>query len=251
VIDVVRLTKRYGDLLAVDDLSFSVGPGEILGLVGPNGAGKTTTLRSLVGIINPNAGTIRIGGHDLKKEPIEAKRTIAFVPDDPSFFDHLTVSEHLQFIARLYNVLDAGERAPRLLRRLELADRAESLPEELSRGMRQKLSIAMALLPRPRALLFDEPLSGLDPAGRRKMKETIRKEAEGGAAVILSSHQLQLVEELAPRVLVLSKGKGVAMGSLDEIIAHRPELEGRGLEDVFFALTGSADDDAAAEDLNP
>ena len=249
MIQVSHLTKRYGDLVAVDDLSFEVEPGEVMGLVGPNGAGKTTTLRSLVGIINPSGGSIRVAGHDLQAHPVEAKRVISFVPDDPAFFEHLTVEEHLQFVARLYNVEGAEERGRDLLKRLELSDRTGALPTELSRGMKQKLSIACGLLPRPRAILFDEPLSGLDPAGRKRMKATILREAREGAAVILSSHQLQLVEELATKVLVLVKGRAAATGSLADIIAQRPELEGRDLEDVFFALTGTGEDDE--EDTAP
>ena len=242
MIHVCNLTKRYGDFTAVDDLSFHVAPGEILGLVGPNGAGKTTTLRSITGIIPFNAGSVEVAGHDLKKDPVGAKRELAFIPDEPQFFDHLTVSEHLDFMARLYNVGDAGERAPRLLEQLELVDKAEKLPAQLSRGMRQKLAIACALLHRPKALLFDEPLTGLDPAGMRRMKATLRKEAENGTAVILSSHLLQLVEELATKILVLANARAVALGPIEEIKNSRPELEGQGLEEVFLALTGTGDE---------
>src|SRR5262249_30310711 len=154
-----------GSFAAVSDLSFRVEPGEILGLVGPNGAGKTTTLRSLVGIIPPTRGAIRICGHLLDSEALAAKRCLAFMPDEPLLFDYLTVSEHLQFTARLYQVPDAGERASALLEELELADKRDALPGELSRGMKQKLQIACGLLHRPQALVFDEPLTGLDPLG--------------------------------------------------------------------------------------
>jgi ABC-2 type transport system ATP-binding protein len=237
MIEVIGLTKRYGDFTAVRDLTFSVAPGEVVGLVGPNGAGKTTTLRCLVGIIRPSGGTLRIAGHDLATDPIGAKRRLAFVPDEPHLFPHLTVLEHLRFVGRIYGVADAEDRAAGLLRELELHDRAGSLPDELSRGMKQKLAIACGLLHDPGALLLDEPLTGLDPGAIRRMKQTILDRAAAGAAVVLSSHLLGLIEELCSRVLVIHRGEMVAMGTMDEIVSHKPELAGRGLEDVFLALT--------------
>ena len=239
MIDVQGLTKLYGSLVAVDDLSFAVAPGEVLGLVGPNGAGKTTTLRSLVGIVQPSRGTIRIGGHELARDPVEAKRRLAFMPDEPRLFDYLTVEEHLRFTARLYGIRDAEGRIPALLRELELTEKAGALPDELSRGMKQKLAIACGLLHEPAALLFDEPLTGLDPAGMRRMKQTIVERARHGAAVILSSHLLQLVEEVCTRVLVIHRGRLVAIGTIAEIVASRPDLQGRSLEEIFLSLTGT------------
>ncbi len=241
MIEVEGLTKHYGDRLAVRNLSFSVQPGEVLGLVGPNGAGKTTTLRSLAGIIVPSSGQIRIAGHDLRTDPLAAKARLAFVPDEPHLFDYLTVGEHLDFVARLYNVADAAARRLTLLSELELMDRINSFPPELSRGMKQKLAIACGLLHSPVALMFDEPLTGLDPLGIRRMKATILRRAEEGAAIILSSHLLHLVEELCTRVLVLRQGELVAAGTMADIIAQRPELAGRSLEDVFIALVGETD----------
>ncbi|HEX6134311.1 MAG TPA: ABC transporter ATP-binding protein [Longimicrobiales bacterium] len=240
MIRVEHLRKNYGDFTAVRDLTFNVAPGEVVGLVGPNGAGKTTTLRCLVGIIRPTDGTIRIAGHDLLAEPLKAKAALAFIPDEPQLFPHLTVAEHLRFIGRIYGVADAGLRGAGLLEELELADRRDALPDELSRGMKQKLAIACGLLHEPRALLLDEPLTGLDPGAIRRMKRTILDRAARGAAVILSSHLLGLVEELCSRILVIQQGEAVAMGTLDEIIAERPGLAGRGLEDVFLALTERA-----------
>src|SRR5574341_745946 len=172
MIEVAGLTKLYGELVAVDALSFRVSPGEVLGLVGPNGAGKTTTLRSLVGIVRPTRGAIRIGGHDLEHDPVAAKRLIAFMPDEPHLFDSLTVAEHLRFTARLYHVADVERRLPALLGELELAAKANTLPAELSRGMRQKLVIACGLLHDPQALLFDELLAGR-PELRGKSLEDI------------------------------------------------------------------------------
>jgi ABC-2 type transport system ATP-binding protein len=238
MIEVSGLSKSYGAVAAVDGLSFTVAPGEVLGLVGPNGAGKTTTLRSLCGIINPTAGTIRVAGHDLFREGPQAKALLAFVPDEPQLFDYLTVEEHLKFVGRLYGVADAPARAPALLEELELTEKRRSLPGELSRGMKQKLAIACGLLHRPRALILDEPLTGLDPAGIKKMRATIAARAREGAAVILSSHLLNLVEELCTRLLVIRRGTCVALGTLAEIVAERPALAGLSLEDLFLTLTG-------------
>ena len=237
LIDVQDLRKTYDGQVAVRALSFAVAPGEVLGLVGPNGAGKTSTLRCLAGIITPSAGRVRVAGHDLATDPVAAKRALAFVPDEPALFDYLTVDEHLRFVARLYTVADAPARIPPLLEELELAHKRNALPSELSRGMRQKLAIACALLHEPRVLLLDEPLTGLDPAGIRRMKDTVRERARQGAAVVLSSHLLHLVEELCTRLLVVHRGRAVAQGTMAEIVAERPELAGRSLEDMFAALT--------------
>ncbi len=242
MIEVDQLTKLYGDLTAVDRLSFTVAQGEILGLVGPNGAGKTTTLTSLAGIIIPTRGSIRVDGFDIARDGVKAKSRLAFIPDEPQLFDYLTVDEHLRFVSRLYGVADAAERIPPLLAELELTEKTKALPGELSRGMRQKLAIACGLLHSPTALILDEPLTGLDPGGIRKMKATISSRARAGASVILSSHLLHLVEELCTRLLVIKRGRLVALGTIAEIVAQRPEHAGLGLEDLFLALTGDSSD---------
>ena len=244
MIQVDGLHKLYGDFPAVQGLSFTVGAGEVLGLVGPNGAGKTTTIRSIAGIIIPTSGRIEIAGHDLQTDPVAAKSALAFIPDEPHLFEYLTVEEHLRFMARLYRLGDVSARIPGLLAELDLSDKQRALPGELSRGMKQKLAIACGLLHEPRALLLDEPLTGLDPVGIRRMKATIMRRAAGGAGVILSSHLLHLVEEICTRVLVMQRGRVVAFGSIAEILAERPALQSRKLEDVFLALIGQ-DGDAA------
>jgi ABC-2 type transport system ATP-binding protein len=239
VIQVEGLQKFYGDFPAVQGLSFEVAPGEVLGLVGPNGAGKTTTIRSIAGIIIPTKGRIRIAGHDLSTDPVAAKSALAFIPDEPHLFEYLTVEEHLRFVARLYRLGEVGARIPGLLDELDLSDKRGALPGELSRGMKQKLAIACGLLHEPKALLLDEPLTGLDPVGIRRMKATIMQRAAAGAGVILSSHLLHLVEEICTRVLVMQRGRVVAFGTIPEIVASRPDLPTRkSLEDVFLALIG-------------
>ena len=236
MIEVEGLEKSYGDLPAVRGLTFRVAAGEVVGLVGPNGAGKTTTLRCLAGITIPTAGRVRLAGHDLAADPVAAKSALAFIPDEPHLFEYLTVEEHLRFVGRLYQVADVAERIPRVLAELELEPKRGALPGELSRGMKQKLAIACGLLHDPAVLLLDEPLTGLDPVGIRRMKATIVARARAGAAVLLSSHLLHLVEEICHRILVMQRGRAVALGTVGEIVAARPGLAGRPLEDVFLDL---------------
>jgi ABC-2 type transport system ATP-binding protein len=235
------LTKLYRETVAVKDLSFAVQPGEILGLIGPNGAGKTTTLRVIAGIIPPSQGRVEIGGRSLAGDPIAAKRLLAYVPDDPHLFESLTVMEHFRFTASMYKVADWQERADRLLLLFELSDKRNALGSELSRGMRQKLASACALLHAPRALLLDEPMTGLDPLGIRTMNRAILDLAGGGAAVIVSSHLLAMVEKLCTTVLVLHRGRALLAGQLREIRSRFPELASdASLEEVFFRATESS-----------
>jgi ABC-2 type transport system ATP-binding protein len=243
MIDVAGLTKHYDSFAAVQDLCFTVRPGEVLGLVGPNGAGKTTTLRCLSGIIPPTLGTIRIGGVDLSRNPIEAKRQLAFFSDEPRLFDYLTVEQHLNFTARIYQVDNYREIAGPLLEELEMADKLHQLPGELSRGMKQKLAIACGLLHSPKAIFFDEPLTGLDPIGIRRMKNSILKRSREGTAILISSHLLHLLEEVCSHVLILKNGRKLADGTLDEITKQFLEPSGdASLEAVFMRATGQAND---------
>jgi ABC-2 type transport system ATP-binding protein len=240
-LEVQGLARSYGDFRAVEGLDFRVAPGEVLGLVGPNGAGKTTTLRCLAGILPPTAGTVRICGKDVQREPVGAKQALAYLPDEPRLFEYLTVWEHLNFTARLYQVADWEAEGRSLLETLELSGKESALPGELSRGMKQKLSIACGFLHRPALVLLDEPLTGLDPLGIRRMKEALRRRAVSGAALVLSSHLLPLVEELCHRVLILAKGHQVAYGTVGEIRAQAG-APGGSLEDLFLAITGDGGD---------
>ena len=237
MIEAIGLTKLYDQFVAVHELSLIVRPGEVLGLVGPNGAGKTTTLRCLAGIIPPTRGIVRVCGHDLNTDAVAAKRQLAFLADEPRLFDYLTVQQHLDFVARIYQVTDARERGRALLAELELADKAHALPAELSRGMKQKLVIACGLLHSPQVIFFDEPLTGLDPLGIRRMKESIVKRARAGAAIIISSHLLHLVEEICTHLLILKGGRKIAEGTLDEIRRRFEQSDRARLEDVFIHVT--------------
>src|SRR5215813_4930372 len=238
LVEASDLTKLYGDFPAVQDLTFALGPGEILGLVGPNGAGKTTTLRCLSGIIPPTRGRVAICGADLATDPIPAKRQLAFFNDEPRLFDYLTVYQHLVFTARIYQVANFESLANALLQELEIADKRDSLPGELSRGMKQKLAIACGLLHSPKVIDFDEPLTGLDPIGIRRMKDSILRRARDGAAIIISPHLLLLVQEICSHILILKNGRKVIDGTFAEIASKFSGEAGElNLEEVFFKAT--------------
>ena len=242
MIEVDSLTKLYGDFVAVDSLSFCVQPGEVMGLVGPNGAGKTTTLRCLAGIIPPTRGSVRICGCDLVRDPIAAKRILAWFTDEPRLFEYLTVEHHLAFTARIYQVADYEAAANLLLEELELSDKKTALPSQLSRGMKQKLVIACGLLHDPKVIYFDEPLTGLDPIGIRRMKDSILKRSRQGAAIIISSHLLHLVQEICSHILILKNGRKINSGTIQEMARQYSDEAGdANLEAVFFRATGEGD----------
>jgi len=242
LIDVSGLSKHYDKFIAVQDLSFTVRSGEVLGLVGPNGAGKTTTLRSISGIIPPTQGSISIAGYDLVGDPINAKRSLAFFPDEPRLFDYLTVRQHLAFVARIYSVENHEAIAEPLLQEFEIAEKADQLPGELSRGMKQKLAIACGMLHSPKVMFFDEPLTGLDPLGIRRMKDSIVQRAKDGAAIVLSSHLMHLLEEVCTHVLILKRGQKIAAGSIDAVVAQYSAGETNvSLEEIFIRATGGSE----------
>jgi ABC-2 type transport system ATP-binding protein len=235
LIEVADFHKMYRDTVAVSGLSFRVGPGEILGLVGPNGAGKTTTLRAVAGIIPATQGRLIVAGHDVAADPVAAKRRMAYVPDDPKLFESLTVWEHLEFVAAAYRLRDFRAKAEELLRQFELEEKRNAPAQELSRGMRQKTAIACAYLHDPEAILFDEPLTGLDPTGIRTAKDSIVRRAGDGAAVVISSHLLALVEDVCTHLLILNRGKRLFFGRVDDARTAFADAGARAsLEEVFF-----------------
>jgi ABC-2 type transport system ATP-binding protein len=238
MIRVNNFTKTYNDFAAVRNLTFRVEPGEILGLVGPNGAGKTTMLRVLSGIIPPSSGTLSVAGHDIVSDPIKAKLALGYIPDDPRLFDTLTVWEHLEFFASAYGVVNYKPAAEALLQFFNLDEKRNHVVQRLSRGMRQKVAIACAYLHYPEVILFDEPLTGLDPAGIRSIKESIQERATQGAAIIISSHLLGLIESLCTHLLVLHQGQCRCFGRMDDVRKVFDEFkDDTTLEDVFFSIT--------------
>jgi ABC-2 type transport system ATP-binding protein len=241
VIRVSELHKGYRNVAAVRGLSFDVLPGQILGLVGPNGAGKTTTMRAIAGIIRPTSGVIEVAGHDVRTAPLKAKMALAYVPDDPALFGSLTVYEHLILAARAYEVADYRARADDLMRRFQISDRRDTLAQELSRGVRQKTAICAAYVQDAKAILFDEPLTGLDPHGIRTMKDSIRERAAEGAAFVISSHLLSLIEDLCTHLLVLHKGQALFAGTVADARALVSQnAQAATLEESFFHIVRDA-----------
>jgi len=238
MIKVEDYHKTYRDTVAVAGLSFQVDPGQILGLVGPNGAGKTTTMRAISGIIPATRGKLSVAGFDVAADPVAAKQRFAYIPDDPNLFDALTVAEHLTFIAAAYQVQDAEAKSARLLEQFELTEKRDALAQELSRGMRQKVAICCGYLHDPLAILFDEPLTGLDPRGIRTLKQSIRERAQGGASIMISSHLLSLVEDLCTHLLILERGHSRYFGPVSDVRSAFADLsEEASLEEVFFHVT--------------
>ena len=233
---IESLTHRYGDLLAVDDLSLEVRAGEIVGFLGPNGAGKTTTLRACAGLLAPDRGRVTVAGASLLEAPREARARLGLVPDEPFLYERLTPLEFLEFVAALYDVpvALAARRADELLVRFELGEAAGDLLESCSRGMRQKVSIAAALLHDPPLVLLDEPLNGLDPHAVRALKDLLRERAARGLGVLVSTHLLEVAERLCDRVVIIHRGRKRADGTPASLLEGRADAT---LEDVFLALT--------------
>ncbi len=251
MIQVQNFHKAYDRFVAVRGLEFVVSPGQILGLVGPNGAGKTTTLRAIAAILPATRGTLSIGGIDVERDPIRVKQQVAYIPDDPQLFQDLTVAQHMSFFATAYRVADAERKAHSLLERFELLAKQHAPVRDLSRGMRQKLAICTAYLHDPTAILFDEPLTGLDPLGIRTLKASIQERAAAGAAIVISSHLLAMVEDICTHVLILDQGEQRFWGTIDELRAAfaSDRTEAVRLEDIFFRATGATTIPTAAGDL--
>ncbi len=241
------LSKSFGGRFAVDDLSLDVRAGELYALLGPNGAGKTTTLRMVAGLLKPDTGAISVFGHDVQKEPIEAKRIIAWAPDEPMLYDRLNPMEYLEFVAGLWGVAPAIAlpKAEELLKWLGLWDNRGERCEGFSRGMKQKTALAGALIHDPRLLILDEPLTGLDAAMARQVKDLLQERVKGGATVILTTHILEVAERMADRIGIIQAGKLAAEGTLDELRARSGE-SGATLEDLFLELTATRSESVEA-----
>lgn len=237
-IEVNDFSKAYDGTLAVSNITFQVQPGEVLGVIGPNGAGKTTTMRSIAALLPPSHGRIRVCGQSVIERPVDVKRQLAYIPDDPQLFPHLTVDEHLAFTASAYRVSRADEQATRLCRQFELADKRRVVAKDLSRGMRQKLAICCAYLYDPTVILFDEPLTGLDPYGIRVLKQSILDRASAGAAVLVSSHLLAMVEDICSHILMLDQGQTRFSGPIGDLRSRfLADDADASLENIFFMAT--------------
>jgi ABC-2 type transport system ATP-binding protein len=232
---VHHLSKKFGKFVALDDVSLSVSPGEIVGLLGPNGAGKSTLMKCITGLLRPTSGSVHIG--DAPARSSEANGKIGYIPEVPSVYDLLTPWEHMQFTALAFGLRDWKPVAEDLLERFDLDDKRNSLAGELSKGMRQKILIACALLHQPALYLFDEPTVGLDPQAQRELTDEMRRLRAEGAALLVSTHILAQIERLADRAVILNHGKIVAAGTLDELRQTYNLPVNSALEDVFLQVT--------------
>ncbi len=251
LIETQNLTKRFGEKVAVDDVTFDVFSGEIFGFLGPNGAGKTTTIKMIVGLLQPTSGTARIAGYDVTEQALRAKAVSGYVPDEPNLYAKLSGRELLRFVADLYG-LDRGRaerRAEELLRLFDLTGAADDPIDTYSHGMQQKTALAAGLLHDPRVLVLDEPTVGLDPKSARLIKDILRQFANRGAAVFLSTHILEIAERMCDRIGIINQGRLIAIGTMDELRAMGTGAAGGSLEDIFLELTGGAEYAAIAEVL--
>jgi ABC-2 type transport system ATP-binding protein len=249
LIETDHLIKSYGDKLAVDDVTFQVYGGEIFGFLGPNGAGKTTTIKAIVGLLRPTSGTVKVAGHDVVLEPVLAKAVCGYVPDEPNLYAKLTGRELLRFVGDLYGLdsSQAARRSEELLRLFGLTEAADDTTDSYSHGMKQKTSLAAALVRDPKVLVLDEPTVGLDPKSARLIKDILRQLADRGAAVMLSTHILEIAQNMCDRIGIINKGKLIAAGTMDEL---RSLGQGESsLEDIFLGLTGGAEFAEIAEVL--
>ena len=242
MIAVQNLVKTYGTFKAVDGVSLNVEPGEIHGFLGPNGAGKTTTMRMIAGLLKPTSGRILVNNHDLEREPEAAKGSLGFIPDRPFIYDKLTAGEFLTFHAGLYGLTNGqvGSRVDEMLDLFELTQWKNELIESFSHGMKQRLVMSSAFFHRPQAVAVDEPMVGLDPRGARLIKDVFRRMSERGVAILMSTHTLEVAQEMCHRVSIIQKGHIIAQGTVDEVKRIAGSTTDEHLTGVFLKLTGGS-----------
>ena len=240
MIELDQLVKKFGDLLAVNDVSLKIARGEFFALLGPNAAGKTTTIKLLTGLIKPTSGHARICGFDVQAQPIEARQRLAYVPDFPFLYDKLTAWEFFRFIGQMFR-LDAArieKNAQELVARFHLAEFADRTLEGLSHGTRQRIAIVSALLHDPEVFVIDEPMVGLDPQHARIVKDVLKERSLAGMTVLVSTHQLSIAEEMADRIGIIHGGKLIAVGTREEL--RKQSGASGALEEIFLSLTAEA-----------
>ncbi len=237
MIKLSNLTKLYGKLTAVDSINLEVAQGEVFGFLGPNGAGKTTTIKMMAGLLQPTSGSACIGGYNVQQEPLKAKSITGFIPDRPFLYEKLTATEFMHFVAKLYDMVNAKKEIGGLLALFGLREWADELVENFSHGMKQRLVMASALLHKPQVLIVDEPMVGLDPRGARLVKDIFKDLASRGVTVFMSTHTLEIVEQMCTRVAITNKGAIIAEGSVDDL-ARLARMPNSHLEPIFLKLTG-------------
>jgi ABC-2 type transport system ATP-binding protein len=239
VIEILNLTKRYGNITAISNISLTIPSGQFFGFLGPNGAGKTTTIKTIVGLLKPTSGSVKIEGFDIQAQPIQAKKIIGFIPDKPFIYEKLTGREFLQFVAGLYEVNghETDKRIDQLLEMFELTDWKDELVESYSHGMRQKIVMSAALIHQPKVMVVDEPMVGLDPKGARQVKKIFKELCAKGMTIFMSTHTLEIAEQMCDYIAIIQKGTIIAQGTVGElrIIAKTGMTS---LEDIFLELTG-------------
>jgi ABC-2 type transport system ATP-binding protein len=239
VIELVHLVKKFGDLVAVNDVTLTIPRGEFFAMLGPNAAGKTTTLKILAGLMKPTSGQARLCGFDVQTQPLEARRRVAYIPDFPFLYEKLTAREFLRFIGQLFEMDDAriAANAGELITRFHLGGFADLPLESLSHGTRQRVAIVSALLHSPEVFVIDEPMVGLDPQHARIVKDTLKERARAGMTVLMSTHELGVAEEMADRIGIINGGKLIAVGTRDEL--RKQSGASGALEEIFLTLTAS------------
>lgn len=238
MIDLQNCTKKYGDLVAVNNLSFSVGGAEIFGLLGPNGAGKSTTIKMMVGLLRPDSGSIKIGGHDISQDPVQAKNILAYVPEKGYIYEKLTAWEYLTFIRGLYSMEENrfNENAVSYLEIFGLSDWKNELIGNFSMGMKQRLLLSAAFMRNPRVIILDEPHNGLDPKGVRLLKDMLFRLRDEGTTILLSTHIIAIAEQICYKIAIMNRGTVVAQGT-NEDLRHYAKSSDKDLEDIFLRLT--------------
>ncbi|KAB2925464.1 MAG: ABC transporter ATP-binding protein [Bacteroidetes bacterium] len=243
MIELHNLTKTFGPFTAVDDVSLSIPAGEFFGFLGPNGAGKTTTIKMMTGLFTPTAGSIRINGFDVVKEPLKAKATFGYIPDHPYLYDKLTGREFIYSMGGLYGMRKETlkENVQRVIDLLELESWVDKKTEDYSQGMRQRVTFAAAFVHEPKTVIIDEPMVGLDPRSARIVKDTLKRMSQNGVSIFMSTHILEMVEELCDRVGIINKGRMVFLDTRENLHRHKAKYDGK-LESVFLELTKEADE---------
>jgi ABC-2 type transport system ATP-binding protein len=253
-ISTEKLTRRFGELTAVDGIDLRVESGQFFGFLGPNGAGKSTTIKMLTGLLAPSSGHMSLLGLDFSQHPIEVKRQIGVVPEGMGLFERLNAPEYLEFVGRMYGLDKATtrKRSDELLEFMQLSDRSKTMIADYSHGMQKKLALAAAVIHGPRILFLDEPFEGVDALAAGALKELLARMTERGVTIFLTSHVLEIVERLCSHVANIKKGQLVAQGSIEELRAGVPNVEGRTLtlEDIFLSVVGQGADRSQVEELS-
>lgn len=238
MIDLKNVTKKFGSFAAVNDVSLHIPPGELFGFLGPNGAGKTTTIKMIAGLFTPTSGTIQVNGFDTATQPIEAKRSLAYIPDQPFLYDKLTGREFLYFVGGLFDIEKriVHRRVQEVIEHFEIGQWIDKKAEDYSQGMRQRISIAAGILHEPKSIIIDEPMVGLDPRSSKIVRETLMSQVKRGVSILMSTHSLPVAEEICDRIGIINEGKLVYCDVKEGVRAFEESLGGK-LENVFLEIT--------------